>query len=166
MKKSLLNTILNLIIFYIFLYVSLFIFFQFYIPDLGEVAITVVPNDYNPEVQQVNLSLNKLTDKYYLLIYEENTEDTWMYFNTKTHDKSSEFLISQFIPNPKSKYVLLEGNHLKNTFSFKMKSKYPISYMSNRESKFHLYYIVPYKLFPFPTFYYSKHFVFFVDPIM
>lgn len=166
MRKSVFNTLLNLTLLYIVCYVSLFIVFQFYIPDLGDITITVVPNDHTPEIQQINLSLNKMFDKYYLLIFEENTEDTWMYFYQKTHDKSSEFLLSQFIPNPKSKYVLLEGDNLKNTFSFKMKSKYPITYMSNKESKFHLYYIVPYKFFPFPTFYYSKHFTFFVDPIM
>lgn len=166
MKNSIYNKLLTLILTYIILYAALFIFLHFYIPDLGDVSVTIKPTDYNSELQQVTLSTTKQFDKYYLFIYEDSSDDTWMYFNTTTHDKSSEFLIDQFIPSFKNKYVLLEGNKTKNTFSFTMKPKYPINYMSNKESKFHLFYIVPYKIFPFPTFYYSKHLIFFIEPIM
>lgn len=166
MKNSLFNSLLSLILLYVICQLGLFLFYQFYLPELGDITITITPNNLSPEIQEVNLSLSRTFDKYYLLIYEEHTEDTWIYFNTKIHDKSSELLISEFLPHSKSKYILLEGTKLQNTFNFKMKSKYPISYMSNKDSKFHLFYIVPYKFFPFPTFYYSKHFVFFVDPII
>ncbi|MEG0905050.1 MAG: hypothetical protein RSF87_02400 [Cellulosilyticaceae bacterium] len=166
MKNNIFNKLLTLILIYITLYIGLFLSLHFITPDLGTVDVTVTSNEINPELQEINISTNQVKNKYYILIYEEAEQDTWLYFNTKNYIKSSDFLVSEFIPNLKNKYILLEGDPLKSNFSFSIKSKYPLSYMANKDSKFHLFYIVSYDLFLFPTFYYSKHFVFFVDPII
>lgn len=166
MKNTILNKLLTLILIYTMLYTGLFILFHFIPPTIGAVDVSITPNELNPELQEIKLSPPSSRSKYYILIYQDSDEDTWLYFNTKNYIESSELLVSELVPNLKNKYVLLEGSPLKNDLSFYLKSKYPLSYMANKESKFHLFYIIPYKVFLFPTFYYSKHFVFFIDPIM
>lgn len=166
MKNNFLNKLLTLILVYITVYIGLFLIFHFITPDIGTINVRVNPNQINPELQEIHISTNQIRSKYYILIYEDNAQDTWLYFNTKSFIKPSEFLLSEFAPHLKNKHIFLEGSPSKNDLNFSIKAKYPLSYMANKESKFHLFYIIPYKLFFFPTFYYSKHFIFFIDPII
>lgn len=166
MQTNLLNKLFNLIIIIVFIYIIIFMSLHLLIPQLGDVTISVLPSNHHPEIQEINISTTKLVNKYYILIYEDAPEDNWLYFNNKIATRANEFFISEFVPSTKNKHILLEGNKSKNTFTFNIKSKVPISTMANKEFKFHLYYIVPYDLSIFPTFYYTKHFVFYIDPIM
>ena len=99
------------------------------------------------------------------MIYEEGDSENWLYFSSQATTMDSTIL-KQFLPSTKNNYILLEGTKAKSDFSFTLTSKYPVTYMSTKEHIFHLEYIVPFKLFLFPTFYYTKQYTFFVDPLI
>lgn len=166
MKKKIISRTILVVILFCISYVGLFIVLHLITPDLGTVTIGVNPNDDNPEMLYVTLSIDKSFNQYYFLIYENNPNDNWIYFSPSIYIEDNALITKEFLPDDKNKYLLLEGDQYKNSFTFSIKSKYPISYMSSQEHTFHVYAIVPFKLFPFPTFYFNKHYVFFIDPLL
>lgn len=166
MKNKFIDKLFTLILLYICMYIGLFITLNLFTPDIGTLNIQVNSNEHNPELKEFNISTNQINEKYFILIYEDSSHDNWLYFNSKIHNKDSDIIISKFIPNLKNNYILLEGDKFNNEFNFSIKSKFPLTHMANKEYKFHIFFIVPYKLFLFPSFYYSKHTTFFLDPII
>ncbi|OOB80111.1 MAG: hypothetical protein BEN19_00620 [Epulopiscium sp. Nuni2H_MBin003] len=137
---------------------------RFYTPPLANVSINISSTDYNTEMQKITFTLDIPHDEYFLLIYEEGSEENWMYFTSDTYNNLD--ISKIFLPTEIEKYILFEGNSKISTFSFEVKPKYSLSYMNNKEYIFHLQLIVPFKPLFLPVFYYTKHYVFSIEPII
>ncbi len=163
MKQKLLNpfNIGLIIIILVTIYTYLI---RFYIPELPELVINITPTNYNSEMQQIEFKVNDMANDYYILIYEENPEQNWTYFNSDNYHNSD--IASYFLPDKIDKYVLFKSNTNSNTYSFDVRPKYTINYMSNIESIFHVQLIIPYQPLFLPTFYYTTHYVFFLEPLI
>lgn len=149
----------------IIIYSCIYLSFHFYVPDLADITVTTVP-DVKYGVEHVTLTADKPDDLCYLLIYEEDEDENWIYYAPRSYNDSSQLIRNHFLPEDKSKYILLEGTSTKSSFAFSLKPKYNLTALANKEHVFHVIYIVPYKLTFFPTFYYTQHSVFFIDPIL
>lgn len=163
MFKKKLIFIANAIILMIFIYLALFISHHFYTPNLGELTIDITQNPDYPELVNLSLSPTEKLKDYYVLIYEDDDSDSWLYFANNASGKDTHYILEELLPAHKLKYALFQGTSTKNIHSFSMKSKYPISHLANKDHVFHAYLIVPNKIFPFPKFYYIKHQIFFIN---
>ncbi|OON94062.1 MAG: hypothetical protein ATN32_01600 [Candidatus Epulonipiscium fishelsonii] len=160
------NRILNIAI---FILISIFIYYLFipnFIPSLGNVELEVIPTKLDSQLQIINITLTNPAEKYYLLLHEDDIDSNWIYITPTLSSREDDYIIKNFLNEEIEQYVFIEGDSSTLNYTFNIKSKYPISYIANKNYEFHLQYIVPYKFLFFPTFYYNKHFVFFVDPIM
>ncbi|MGL5329789.1 MAG: hypothetical protein ACRDD7_10995 [Peptostreptococcaceae bacterium] len=166
MKNNWLIKGINILCIILLIYSTLFITLHFIYPDIGELSITLSPSPSRLESRIVSIHNPKVIDSYYLLIYEAGSEENWLYFNTSSHTTLPFNILKMFAPENKSNYLLLEGNKQKNQFTFTITSKYPLTYMASKQHIFNVHYIVPFKIFPFPTFYLSKYYTFFVDPLI
>ena len=165
MRHSFISKFTFVFIFLMLSYTLIFCALKFYIPDLGHVEIIVSPTEDNPEVCFVTLSIENPKKPYYLLVYENSKPEHWIYSSSTIYNNDLDPLIETFVPKDKSKYLIFSGDTSKKTFTFTLKSKYPINYTSNQEHIFTLYHIVPLNIFPF-TFYFHKDYVFFIDPLI
>jgi hypothetical protein len=147
------------------IYCIIFIIYHFLIPQTGEVSIFIQPNINNPEIQKVTITPKKASSKYYLLVYEDYERNNWIYYMHQNYNKKREEIARTFLPADNMKYLLLEGDKKTNFFSFELKRKYHSNYISPHKSVFHLIYLVPYKLFLFPEFYYCIHRTFYIDSL-
>lgn len=163
MNKNKLTLIPKLIITIVLTYILIFINYHFYINNIGDLSIDIASDSDHLETIQVSLKPDKPLKKYYILIYEDNFSDAWLYFITNTNKKQVQPIIDSLLPLHTDKYILLEGNSAKNLHTFNIKSKYPINLLSNQDCAFHAYLIVPYNIFPFPNFYYISHQIFFIN---
>lgn len=157
---------INIIYFILLIYSLLFIGLHFFYPNIDELTITLSPSPTRLESRVISIMNPKVLNSYYLLIYEDSADENWLYFNSSPAYSSHPNIIKSFLPESKTHYLLLEGNKHKSNFNFTITPKYPIGYMATKEHIFHVQYIVPFRVFPFPTFYYSKHYIFFVDPLI
>lgn len=167
MKKKYftLSNFLKFCMFLYLFYVCLFLVFHVFPIKLGEIEVSIISNIKDPEVQEVTILSTKSHARYYFLVYEEVEKNNWIYFVHPAYDKYRQTISNRFLPNPTSKYVIWEGNYESGYCTFQMKSKYPFHYIANCTNIFHVIYIVPYRLYPFPTFYFSKHATFTINPI-
>ena len=163
MDKNKLSLIPKIIITIVLAYVLIFINYHLYIHNIGNLSIDVTSNSEHLETIQVSLKPKIPLKKYYILIYEDNFSDSWLYFISNTTKKQVQPILDSLIPLHTDKYILLEGNSNKNLHTFNIKSKYPINLLSNQDRAFHAYLIVPYSIFPFPQFYYINHQIFFIN---
>ncbi|MGL4736410.1 MAG: hypothetical protein ACRCW2_03040 [Cellulosilyticaceae bacterium] len=164
-QKSLFYRITLFALIFISIYSCIFIGFHFYIPILTNVTATSIP-DPKYGTQYVTLNIDKPDNLFYVLIYEETDDENWIYYAQKSYNDSTELILSQFLPENKTQYMLLEGSKSTTNLSFSLKPKYNLSTLANKEHIFHVIYIVPKNFYIFPTFYYTKHSIFFVDPIL
>ncbi|OOB78932.1 MAG: hypothetical protein ATN34_01600 [Epulopiscium sp. Nele67-Bin002] len=134
---------------------------RFYTPDLPNLSIDITYIDYNTELQQITFTLDTAQDEYFLLIYEEDLEEQWLYFNSSVYHNLD--IAKIFLPAEIEKFILFEGDSSTTTFSFEVKPKHAFSYMDITEYVFHVQLIIPFKFSIFPTFYYTKHYVFFLE---
>ena len=148
------------------IYILFFISLHFITPNLDGLTITVVAAECRIESKIISITNTLPTKTYYLLIYEEDDPENWLYFSSPADNTNITELTKLFLPDSKANYVLLEGSKTKTTFPITITSKYPIQSSASQSSIFHVEYIVPFKIFPFPTFYYSKHYSFFVDHLI
>lgn len=164
-QKSLFYRITCLVLIMIVIYSGIFVSFHFYIPKLTDLRVTSIP-DPKYGTQYVTLNIDKPDHLFYILIYEESDDENWIYYASKSYNDSTELILSQFLPQDKTQYILLEGNQNTSNLNFSLRPKYNLSSLANKEHIFHLIYIVPKNFYIFPTFYYTKHSIFFVDPIL
>ncbi|MGL4799629.1 MAG: hypothetical protein ACRCWY_09595 [Cellulosilyticaceae bacterium] len=164
MKQGFFIRFIHFITLSLVIYCIYFIILHFVSLNIGDLTIDVSAIPSQPESHTVSITTTKASPKYYLLIYEEN-EDNWLYFNSFTGNADSS-LTDLFLPNPEPTYLFFEGNKTQSSFHFKLTSKYPLNYMASQEHIFHVDYIVPFQVFPFPPFYYSKHYTFFINPLI
>lgn len=151
---------------FIIIYCIYFIALHFIYPDIGDISIEVNPVSSHLDSKVITITNPAVLDRYYLIIYQDNSEDDWLYFNSSNLTKPDSKVIKLFLPTTQSNYLFFEGSKSKPNLEFKLTSKYPMKYMSSKEHIFHVQYIVPFDFPPFPTFYYSKHYTFFVDPLI
>ncbi|MEG1828010.1 hypothetical protein [Niameybacter sp.] len=163
MKKNKFNFLSKLLIIITIIYVVIFIIYQFYGANIGTLNISIASDKEQVEAVQISITPTKDLRQYYLLIYEDNFSDSWLYFISNTYNKDAQHILEEILPPHTDKYVFLEGSSQKNTHTFTIKSKYPINHLTNQDHAFHAYLIVPYEIFPFPIFYYIKHQVFFIN---
>lgn len=147
------------------IYCLIFMIYHFFIPNIGEANIKTTSNPKDPEVKEIIITCTKPPSKYYIFIYEEEEKNRWIYFVHQSYDKHRQAIADKFLPKKTMKYVLVEGNKKNSTFAFQIKPKYPINYIARKRSVFHAIYLVPYKIYPFPDFYYCKHSVFYIDAL-
>lgn len=166
MKKNWLIKGINILCVILLLYCMVFITLHFIYPDIGELSITLSPSPNRLESRIVSINNPTLIDSYYVLIYESGSEENWLYFNTSSHTSLASNILQIFAPEDKSNYLLLEGNKQKKQFTFTITSKYPLAYMARKQHIFNVHYIVPFKIFFLPTFYLSKYYTFFIDPLI
>ncbi len=114
----------------------------------------------------VSISNPQRVSSYYVLIYESTPDKHWNYLNATSSNTLPNDVLENFLVGEQSHYLLLRGDSQRNNFTFNITAKYPLTYMSAKEYLFHVYYIIPVKFFGFPTFYYSKYYTFFVDPLI
>lgn len=165
MKKSKLYQLTWLGLLIILIYAIIVVCFHFYVPELPHLTVNSVP-DLKYGTQYVTLTTDKPSKLFYLLIYEEEPDEHWIYYAPKSYNDSSELILDQFLPENVTKYILLEGDQTKNSFAFSLKPKYNLTQLANKDHIFHVIYIVPYDFHILPTFYYTKHSIFFIDPIL
>lgn len=163
MSKNKLTFIANVIIILTVLYIVIFINYHIYNFDIGALDINITQDENSPETATISISPTKKHKNYYVLIYEDDTSNNWLYFSNNATGKDTHYILDELLPPHKIKYALLEGSSTKNLHSFNIKSKYPISHLANKDHVFHAYLIVPYGIFPFPKFYYIKHQIFFIN---
>ena len=164
LSKIISNSIYLLILIY-FIYFFLSIMHHFFIPNIGEIHIETVSNSKDPEIKEITITCSKPSSKYYVFIYEEEEKNNWIYFVHQSYDKHRQAITDNFLPKESMKYVLFEGNKKILGFTFQIKPKYPINYIAKKKSSFHALYLVPYKIYPFPEFYYCKHTTFYIDAL-
>ncbi|WP_069999915.1 hypothetical protein [Cellulosilyticum sp. I15G10I2] len=163
-SKIIYNILQVLTITYI-IYFLIFIIHHFFIPNIGELTIESLSDSKDPEIKEITVSCEKAPSKYYIFIYEEDEKNNWIYFVHQAYDKNRQAIADKFLPKKTMKYVLFEGNKKSSSFQFQIKPKYPISYIARKRSVFHAIYLVPYKIYPFPEFYYCKHSIFYIDAL-
>jgi len=127
---------------------------HFLIPTIGEIKITVSSNRKAPQLQDITIISLAPPPKYYVLLYEANQKSDWFYFVRQSYNVDCQKVASIFLPKVSMNYILLEGNKTNSTFTFQIQSKYPVNYVLRKQSCFNIIYIVPYKIYPFPEFYY------------
>lgn len=164
LSKILFN-ITQIILFIYCIYCIIFIIYHFITPDINELFIAIKANNNNPDIQQVSITSKKPSNKYYLLIYEDSERNNWIYYMNQNYTKKREEIAYTFLPKETMKYIVLEGDKKTQTFSFDIKRKYQSNYISPHKSTFHVIYLVPYKLFLFPEFFYCKHLTFYIDSL-
>ncbi len=159
------NSVKILFVIY-FVYCVIFMVQHIFIPDIGEVNIESKSSLKDPEIKEITLrSTHSSLSKYYIFIYEEDEKNNWIYFVHQYYDKQRQAIIDKFLPKNTMKYILIEGSKKNTSFTFQIKPKYPINYIARKKSTFHAIYVVPYKIPPFPEFYYCKHSVFYIDAL-
>lgn len=163
MKKTIVEKIINLTILLIIIYFILFISYHLITPDIGYLDLKITSSTSSPGSQIVTMTTSKVLNHYYLLVYAHSSDEHWLYSAPPHHPSNGRFIKDMFLLDDKKKYILVEGNQYKNHFTFTLTPKYPVRYMSTKEHIFHVHYIVPYQVFPFPPFYYSKHYTFFLE---
>lgn len=163
MPKNRFTFIANFIVILTILYLILFMNYHIYTSDIGELDINITQDENFPETASITISPNKKLKNYYVLIYEDDDSNNWLYFSNNATGKDTHYILDELLPPHKIKYALLEGSSTKNMHTFNIKSKYPISHLANKDHVFHAYLIVPYSIFPFPKFYYIKHQIFFIN---
>lgn len=164
-KKSSLYKFTFLALIFIAIHSAIYISFHFYIPNLSNITVSSIP-DPKYGTQYVTLNIDKPEKLFYMLIYEESDDENWLYFAPKSYNDATELILNQFLPENKTQYILLEGNQNTANLNFSLKPKYNLTTLANKEHIFHVVYIVPRDFYIFPTFYYTKHSIFFVDPIL
>jgi hypothetical protein len=162
--KILYHTIKGLLAIYL-IYCLLFIVQHFIIPTIGEIDISVTANNKVLTNQDVTITPQKPPSRYYVLLYEENKKNDWIYFINQTYDKRRQTIADTFLPEDTMKYILFEGSKKNSSFTFQIQPKYPINYVVRKQSCFHVIYIIPYKIYPFPDFYYCSHSVIYIDTL-
>lgn len=163
MSKNKLIFIANTIVILSILYIILFINYHIYNSDIGTLDITITQDEISPETVHISITPTKKHKNYYILIYENDDSNNWLYFSNNATGKDTLYILDEFLPTHKVKYALIEGFSTKNIHSFSIKSKYPISHLVNKDHVFHAYLIVPHNIFPFPKFYYIQHQIFFIN---
>ena len=163
MNKNKLSLIPKCIITIALTYLLIFINYHFYINNIGGLSINITSDSEHLETIQVSLKPERMLKKYYILIYEDNFSDAWLYFISNTTKKQVQPILDSLLPLHTDKYILLEGSSTRNLHTFNIKSKYPINLLSNQDRAFHAYLIVPYNIFPFPHFYYINHQILFIN---
>lgn len=163
MQKNRFTFIANFIVILCLLYTIIFINYHLYTSHIGTLDITITQDENMPETASITLSPTKKLKHYYILIYEDDDADSWLYFSHNATGKDTHYILDEILPPHKTKYALIEGSATKNTHTFNIKSKYPISHLANKDHVFHAYLIVPYSIFPFPKFYYIQHQIFFIN---
>lgn len=165
MNLNYLNKYVNFIFLTILVYCLVFLGSHYITPNLGEIAISIDTNMSNPQFQNITISVEKSFSTYYILVYEPSSNAQWIYFSSSKYANDISTLIENFVDTTKNKYLVFQGNKSKHNFTFTIKSKYTSNYITNKDHLFHVYYIIPHPIFPFTSFYYSKHFYFFVNPM-
>lgn len=163
-SKFLYNLLKMLLLIYT-VYFLLFIICHLVIPDIGGITIRSSANLKDPEIKEIKIHSSNPKSKYYIFIYEEEEKNRWIYFVNQSYNKYRQNIADQFLPKKNMKYILFEGNKEITDFTFQIKPKYPISYVARKKSSFHVIYLFPYKIYPFPPFYYCKHMVFYIDAL-
>ncbi|WP_053982815.1 hypothetical protein [Niameybacter massiliensis] len=163
MKKNKFSLLSKFVFLITIIYITIFINYHFYTPDIGSLDIIIGADTDNVETVQLTISPTKDLKHYYILLYEDGLQDNWLYFISNTYNKEAQHILDEILPQHTSKYVFVEGSPNKDTYTFTMKSKYPINHLTDQNHTFHAYLIVPYRIYPFPKFYYAKHQVFFIN---
>lgn len=158
-------TILQGLLIIYLIYCLLFVIQHFVTPSIGEVNIVVSPNSKISNLQDITVISKETPSKYYVLIYEENQKSDWIYHVHQTYEKERQIITDTFLPKDTMKYILIEGNKKKSSFTFQIQPKYPINYVARKQSCFHTIYIVPYKIYPFPEFYYCTHSILYIEAL-
>lgn len=166
MKYKYLHYYSNFFLITICIYLIIFLFSHCITPNLNQVSITIENNLLNSELQDITISVDDFYANYYLIIYQNEPDEHWIYFTSSDYKDDISSLIDNFYSLTKNKFIIFQGDKIKNEFKFSIKPKYTLDYMTNTDNLFHVYYVVPYSVFPFKKFYYSKHFYFFVNPVI
>ncbi|OON98300.1 MAG: hypothetical protein ATN36_00990 [Epulopiscium sp. Nele67-Bin005] len=142
------------------------IIIRFFIPTFGEAHVQISSVNLSTEQREIGIIVDNPDEEYYILVYEDDPDNNWIYFTHLYFPPAHDKIVDNFLPDDIEKYMLFGGDELTSYFSFQLRPNQPLNYMVHENYIFHLQYIVPYKFLFFPTFYYSKHSIFFIDPVM
>lgn len=167
MKKSIAITkitILSVLTVYI-VYIILFALHHFTAPNFEEMNINVSSNVQNPKIQDVIITIPKVSNKYYIMVFEESGANCWLYCSHQEYDKHRQKIADSFLSKETNNYILIEGNKKSKVNSIQVQPKYPLNYIATKKNTFHVIYITPNRILPFSPFYYCLHNEFYINTL-
>ncbi len=137
---------------------------RFFIIDTPKITIYSSNTVSKIDSIRTTINLENIPGEYYILVYDENPESKWRYYNVQ-NDLNRE-IINTFLPANVKEYVLFEGNKNISKFSFDIISTATVNYLNNNKTVFHLQLIIPYSPFMLPTFYFNSYYTFNIEPLL